>query len=97
MIQIINPWMSEKDKLKYYNLEDSSLIEKNGDYAAYFQWEKSVIYTYRNIAINNLAGFNKKHFDRIVANERPVGSYSSAHFLFDRTMVNKQMGLAFLN
>jgi hypothetical protein len=96
MIQIINTWESEKGKLKYYELEERTLIEKNGDYAAYSQWNGSVIYTYKNIAINNLTNFNKEHFDRIVKNERPKGDYTPSHFLFDRAIQNKNVGLGLL-
>ena len=96
MIQIINTWESEKGKLKYYELEERTLIEKNGDYAAYSQWNGSVIYTYKNIAINNLTNFNKEHFDRIVKNERQKGDYTPSHFLFDRAIQNKNVGLGLL-
>jgi len=92
-IIIVNTWKSEKGKLKYYELEEKTLIEKSGDYAAYSQWNGSVIYTYKNIAINTLTKFNKEHFDRIVKNERPKGEYTPSHFLFDRAIENKNVGI----
>ena len=96
MIQIVNTWKSEKGNLKYYELEDKTLIEKNGDYAAYSQFVGSVIYTFKNVAINNLTNFNKEHFNRLVNNDRPTGKYTPSHFLFDRAMDNKSAGLALL-
>lgn len=97
MAQILNTWKSEKGKLEYYDIDDKKLIAKNGDYAAYSQWNGSVIYTYKNnIAVNNLTGYDKAHLNRLANGERPDGKYSPRHFVFDRAMESKQKGLALL-
>lgn len=42
------------------------------------------IYTYKNIAISQLAGKNEELVRQLHADERPTGEYSPQHFLFDR-------------
>lgn len=96
MIQILNPWKSTAAKLEYYNIEEKRLIAKSGDYAAYHQFENSVIYTYKNIAINNLVKFNKLHFDRLADERFPEGNYTATHFLYNIAMQSKKDGIALL-
>ena len=81
MAQILNTWKSEKGKLEYYDIDDKKLIAKNGDYAAYSQWNGSVIYTYKNIAINNLTVYDKNHLDRLAKEERPGFPASSKQLI----------------
>ncbi len=94
MIKILNTWKSTPDKKEYYEL--SNEIYRNGDYAAYWHWNSSVIYTYKNVAISNLTGMVKEHIDRLANNQRPTGEFTYNHFLFDRALENREIGLSLL-
>lgn len=94
MAKILNTWKSTADKKEYYDLGD--LIYKNGDWAAFSQWKGSVIYAYKNVAVSNLAALNKEHIDRLANNQRPSGVYNQNHFIFDRAMENREVGLSLL-
>ncbi len=93
--KILNTWKSTPDQKEYYFLGDP--IYKNGDYTAYSQFNGSVVYAYKNVAINNLTGLNKEHIDRLANNQRPEGEFNHNHFLFDRALENRQIGLSLLN
>lgn len=96
MITILNTWQSRPNKRVYYEFAPNSEIYRNGDYAAYPHWNGSIIYTFKNIAINNLGGLNKEHIDRLANNQRPTGEFNNNHFLFDRAIENKNAGLSLL-
>jgi len=95
MTKILNTWRSGRaEKKEYYELNEP--IYTNGDWAIYHQWHESYIYTYKNVAVNNLAGLNKDHLDALAKNQRPDGEYSPKHFLFDMAMENRAIGLSLL-
>lgn len=94
MTKILNTWKSTPDKKEYYELNEA--IYKNGDWAVYEQWKGSFIYAYKNVAVNNLTGANKEYIDRLANNQRPDGKYNHNHFIFDRAMENREVGLSLL-
>ena len=94
MATILNTWKSTPDKNEYYELNKP--IYENGYWAAYTQWDGSVIYTYKNVSVNNMKALNKEHIDRLANNQRPTGEYSTDHFLFDRAIENREVGLSLL-
>lgn len=92
MTKILNTWKSTTDKKEYYELNKP--IYTNGDWAVYRQFKDSFIYTFKNIAVNNLVGLNKEHIDRLANNQRPAGG--SDRFIFDRAMEILAVGLSLL-
>ena len=94
MVKILNTWKSTPDKKEYYELYEP--IYKNGDWAAYSQRKGSFIYAYKNVAVNNLTVLSKEHIDRLANNQRPDGEFNHNHFLFDRAMENRELGLSLL-
>ena len=94
MTKILNTWKSTADKKEYYELNEP--VYKNGDWAAYHQWDGSIIYSYKNVAVNNLTVLNKEHIDRLANNQRPDGEFNHNHFLFDRALANREVGLSLL-
>ena len=94
MTKILNTWKSTPERKEYYELNDP--IYKNGDWTAFSQWNGSIIYAYKNVAINNLTGLNTEHIDRLANNQRPDGEFNQNHFLFDRAMENREVGLSLL-
>ena len=94
MTKILNTWKSTSEKKEYYELNEP--IYKNGDWSAYSQCKDSVIYAYKNVAVNNLVVLNKEHIDSLANNQRPNGEFNHNHFLFDGAMKNREMGLSLL-
>lgn len=90
MTQILNTWRSKADKLEYYN--EGEPVYKVGEYAIYHQFKDAYLYTYKNIAINCLAGLNKDHLDNLAGNvARPEND-----FLYHRAQETKQIGIELL-
>ena len=90
MIQILNTWRSKPEKLEYY--QEGEPVYKVGEYAIYKQFEKSYLYTYKNIAINCLCGLNKEHLDNLAKGiARPEND-----FLYYRALETKQIGIDLL-
>lgn len=94
MTQILNTWASTMDKKVFYTL--GAPVYTNGDFSAYAHFNGSFIYTYKNVALNNLVALNQEHVDRLANNQRPVGPYGPEHFLFDRAMQNLTLGMSLL-
>ena len=94
MTKILNTWKSTPDKKEYYELNEP--IYTNGDWSVYYQWNRSFIYAYKNVAVNNLTVLNKEHIDRLANNQRPNGEFNHSHFLFDRAVENREVGLSLL-
>ena len=90
--QILNVWNSTDIKRVYYTLYDAKPVYKNGDYAIYHQFNDCYLYTYKNVAINQLAGLNKAHLDSLASHRRPKNG-----FLFDRAIENKEKAIELLN
>ncbi len=79
-MNFLNPWRSNVKDKYYYNLDAERCAYKNGDFAVY-RTGVSHIYTYKNIAINELVGLNKQHVDNLAADVRPD---DKNQFAFDR-------------
>ena len=92
MTKILNTWKSTPEKKEYYELDEP--IYKNGDWAAYSQCKGSVIYAYKNVAVNNLTGLSKEYLDSLANNQRPDGKFNHNHFIFDRAMKSREVGLS---
>lgn len=90
MTKILNTWRYLYDRERYYEVSEE--LYRNGDYAAY-RLNDSVLYTYKNIAINNLVALNKEHIDALAREEKPCG-YGG--FVYERAMENKAIGLSVL-
>jgi hypothetical protein len=84
--KILNPWRSTKDNKVYYELKEPVYV--NGDYEIYRQYSDSYVYSYKGIAFNNLAGYNKEHLDRVASRRVPTGEYNSQTFLYERALEN---------
>lgn len=93
MNKILNTWSTVTSRQDF---EVKKPVYENGDYRIYKLWDKNYLYTFKSVAINQLAGLNIPHLDSLAENKRPVGKYSSAHFLFDRALESKARGLSML-
>lgn len=85
-MKILNIWNSRPDKIDYYDV--SSPIYTIGDYNIYKLGEQNYLYTFKNIAINNLAGINKEHLNSLYNNTKPIEC-----FLYDRAQENLNKGM----
>ena len=94
MTKILNTWKSTPYKKEYYELNEP--IYQNGDWTAFSHCDGSVIYAYKNVAVNNLIRLNKEHIDRLANNKRPGGEFNHNIFIFDRAMENCEVGLSLL-
>lgn len=83
-MNFLNVWSSTKDHVKYYGLGVDAKVFEIADYAIYRQFGNSYIYTYKNIAINNLAGLNKEHLKSLANGVRPTKEPDC--FLYDRAL-----------
>lgn len=93
MKQILNTWVSSTSKKVYYYVDEP--LYTNGDWSVY-SLGRSFIYAYKNVAVNELAGLNTDHVDRLAIGQRPDGEYNHHHFIFDRAMQNREVGLSLL-
>lgn len=94
-MKYLNTFRSIKGKLVFEDTKHLSLIKQEGDYSPYRK-PASVLYFYKNIAINEFVKFNKEHFNRLVTGQRPEGPYTSATFLYDQAMETKARGIELL-
>lgn len=93
MIEILNTWNSKPLKRVYYTVNESDLKYTNGDYKIYHQFKDCYLYTFKNIAINQLAGLNKEHLDNLAKGiDQPENN-----FLYHRALETKQKGIELLN
>jgi hypothetical protein len=88
--QFLNPWTSNKIDKHYFN--ETHLVYINGYYKIFRQHPNCYLYTYKNVAINQLAGLNKAHLDSLANHRRPENG-----FLFDRAIKNKEKAIELLN
>lgn len=90
-MEIINPWASNKIRIQYFAV--GKPIYQLGDYAIYQQNFSCWLYTFKNMAINQLAGVNKDHVSALFNDQRPTNNQQA--FLFDRAKSNlkKAQGL----
>jgi hypothetical protein len=92
-IEILNTWTSNQIDKIFFDV-DAPVYEK-GDYRIFKQWQGSYLYTFKNIAINQLAGFNKEHIESVRKLERP--SDPRAEFLYERALSAIERGNNLLN
>lgn len=90
-MKILNPWASTEGS-KYFDLTGKKCLYRSGDVKVYKQHEQCYLFTYKGAAINQLAGPNKDHADRIAKGKRP--EEGPQKFLYDRAMeeIQKQFG-----
>lgn len=87
--KILNVWGTTSTKVDYFYYLGSP-IYANGDYRIFRQFSNSYLYTYKNIAITQLAGLNKPLLDSIAKRERPS---TKDCFLYDRALETLERGL----
>ena len=86
MPKIINPW--KKDA--FYNVDEP--VFQYGEYRIYKEFDKSYLYTYKNLAFNNLCGKSKEYLlavanrDSAQNNQNLGRSALSAVFLYYRAV-----------
>ena len=81
---IINPWNKKSLSHRNYDVGPGQLKFTIGDYCIYKQSESSYLYTYKNLAFNNLAGFNPDHLKAVATRTPPVDEQQ--RFLYDRAI-----------
>lgn len=84
-MEILNPWNSTEIRRQYYTVNNP--IFTLGEYAIYHQWGDCWLYTFKDMAITQLAGVNKELIRQLESNTRPK-PYNSQTFLFDRCKEN---------
>lgn len=80
-MEFLNPWKSDKQLRRYYDIKEVDLVYKNGDYAVYHVTALCHTYTYKNIAIGQKVGLNKDFVDSLANNIRPT---DETQYSFDR-------------
>lgn len=91
-MKILNVWCTTPQKPTFYNVEN--MVFEIGEYKIFKQFSECWLYTYKNISINQLAGFNKAHLIALHEDKRPEGQQG---FLFDRAKDSLKKGLLILN
>lgn len=81
-MKILNPWSPKKDYKSFFY--ESSPIYTNGEYSIFKQFDKCYLYTFQDIAINQLGGLNKLYLDAIAQRKRPENIQEG--FLYDRAI-----------
>ncbi len=85
--KIINPFNKNvnQQSTKYYYIEQNEKpIYRAGDYAIYRLNSVSWVYTYKNLAFNELAGENREHLINVANRARP--NEAQMGFLYDRAV-----------
>ena len=89
-MEILNPWRSTS--IKRFWFTEVNPIYSNGDYNIYRQSQNCYLYTYKNMAFNQLAGLNKQHLNN-VANR----TGNETDFLYNRALDNLKTCKQLLN
>lgn len=90
MKSFINPFRTESNKekginkIEYYTYIPEEPIYKIGDYAIYQNHKLSYIYTYKQLAFNELAGKNIEHLANVANRTEPINQQSL--FLYNRAI-----------
>lgn len=92
MAEILNTWRSKPERKEYFGV--GSPVYENGDFKIYHQYSDCWLYTYKNIAITQLAGLNKDLLNRLANKERPEGQQG---FLYDRALESLERGKKLIN
>lgn len=86
MNRILNTWTSKPERKNYIEVGDP--IYQKGDYRIFRQSSEVWLYTYKDVAINQLAGLNKELIDCLAD-----GTEYPNKWLFDRAIENREKGL----
>lgn len=93
-MKAINPFRKKLTPLEshFYYLP-SEPIYKNGDYAIYQNSSVSWVYTYKNLAFNELAGKNIEHLNNVANRTEPQENQNK--FLYNRAIetINNNLNL----
>ncbi len=89
MYNVINPFRSRQEQVatvKYYPIDTTKQppVFKLGEYAIYYNFVGSYVYTYKNLAFNELAGKNVEHLTAVANRQRPAQDQKA--FLYDRAI-----------
>ena len=89
MYNVINPFRSRNEQVltvKYYPIDTTTQkpVFRFGDYAIYQNNSVSWVYTYKNLAFNELAGKNIEHLKAVATRTRPTETQLG--FLYDRAI-----------
>ena len=78
---IINPWNKKSLSHRNYDVGTGQLKYEVNDYCIYKLSEESYLYTYKNLAFNNLAGYNPLHLIAVATRVPPTDQQQ--RFLYD--------------
>jgi len=92
-MEILNTWTSKKHKLEYFHV--GNIVFEIGKFRIFRQNENSYLYTFENVAINQLAGLNKEHLIALHEDKKPIEPQRS--FLFERAKDNLKKALELIN
>lgn len=81
-MEILNTWRSDEAKKYYFEVEKP--IATYEDYAVYKLADKDYLYTYKNIAVNELVVYDAKYFDVLSGKDQTYWSAKEFLFLLDR-------------
>ena len=81
-MKILNTWTSDEAKQNYFEVWEP--LDTYWDYAVYKLWEKDYLYTYKNIAINELVVHNKQYFAVLSWKDWTYWSAKDWLFMLDR-------------
>ena len=90
--KILNTWTSKKEKLNFFEVEN--IVFEIGEFKIYKDYS-CYLYTFKNLAINQLVGLNKEHLIRLHDNKEPLNSQDN--FLFNRAKENLKKALELIN
>lgn len=100
MYNVINPFKSRIEPVatvKYYSIDTTQQkpLFQLGDYAIYQNNSVSWVYTYKNLAFNELAGKNIEHLKAVATRTRPTDTQSK--FLYERAIETLNNNLHLIN
>ena len=83
--KFINPFNPTPNQpKKYYTIYDSQKVFSYGDYSIYKEFDKSHLYTYKDLVFNNLVGLNKEHLINVADRTEPTATPDK--FLYQRAI-----------
>lgn len=92
-MKILNTWTSKKYKLQYF--EEENIVFEIGKFKIFKQNLGCYLYTFENVAINQLAGLNKEHLLNLFNDKEPENKQMK--FLFHRAKDNLKTALELIN
>lgn len=97
MKKIINLWRQPiNGKYSFYEVHKQKY--RKGDYAVYRLRDGSFLYTYKNIAINNLVIFDRQYVNMLATGNRsPLASFSDNWIISAHENIQRAIDLKLLN